>query len=180
MYFYNTMRIDGRERPGYYVFLRSLLSLDTYVPSVSKLSYLFPSAETAEDTIQLYKDLQDKKSNYLRSNNHFYYYDYYFPGEDYITTPLVRFVVSKVTRELEKNKWKIIGEKVDRIDEDSIYSVLQPIQNRFSIIRSIELNDFKVDGISRTVEASITTTLSDIISTDVSFDIILNYNKLNN
>lgn len=180
MYFYNTMRIDGRERPGYYVFLRSLLSLDTYVPSVSKLSYLFPSAETTEDTIQLYKNLRNKKSNYLNSNNHFYYYDYYFPGEDYITTPLVRFVVSKVTRELEKNKWKIIGEKVDRIDEDSIYSVLQPIQNRFSIIRSIDLNDFKVDGISRTVEASITTTLSDIISTDVSFDIILNYNKLNN
>lgn len=180
MYFYDTMRIDGRERPGYYVFLRSLLSLDTYVPSVSKLSYLFPSAETTEDTVQLYKDLRDKKSNYLKSNNHFYYYDCYFPGESYITTPLVRFVVSKVTRELEKNKWKIIGEKVDRIDEDSIYSILQPIQNRFSIIRSIELNDFKVDGISRTVEASITTTLSDIISTDVSFDIILNYNKLNN
>lgn len=180
MYFYDTMRIDGRERPGYYVFLRSLLSLDTYVPSVSKLSYLFPSAETTEDTIQLYKDLRDKKSNYLKFNNHFYYYDCYFPGESYITTPLVRFVVSKITRELEKNKWKIIGEKVDRIDEDSIYSVLQPIQKRFSIIRSIELNDFKVDGISRTVEASITTTLSDIISTDVSFDIILNYNKLNN
>ena len=180
MYFYNTMRIDGRERPGYYVFLRSLLSLDIYVPSVSKLSYLFPTAETTEDTIQLYKDLRDKKSNYLKSNNHFYYYDCYFPGNNCITTPLVRFVVSKITRELEKNKWKIIGEKVDRIDENSIYSVLQPIQNRFSIIRSIELNDFRVDGISRTVEASITTTLSDIISTDVSFDIILNYNKLNN
>ena len=180
IYFYNTITVSEKERPGYYIFLRNLLSKDTYVPSVLGMLYSFPSADTDEDIVQLYEDLKNKKSNYLNFNNHFYYYDYYFPGENYKTTPLVRFVVSKVTRELEKNKWKIIGEKVNRVNENSIYSILQPIQNRFSIIRSIELNDFNVDGISRTVEASITTTLSDIISTDVSFDIILNYNKLNN
>lgn len=180
MYFYNTMKISGLEKPGYYVFLRSLLSSNTYLPSVSKLLYSFPEAETEEETQLLYENLKNKKSNYLCSNNHFYYYDYYFPGEDYETTPLVRFVISKITRELEKNKWKIIGEKATRISEDTLYPILAGIQNRFSIIRSIKITNFVVDGISRTVEASITTTLSDIISSDVSFDIILNYSKLNN
>ena len=70
--------------------------------------------------------------------------------------------------------------KENQISEESLYPILQAIQNRFSIIRSIDVNNFVVDGISRTVEASITTTLSDIISSDVSFDIILNYSKLNN
>ena len=187
IYFYNNIEFNGRYKPGYYIFLKGLLSADTYLPSVVRLSYRLPKDTIKEDDPerqsklkQLYTNLEIYRSNYLKCNNHFYYYDYYFPGQNFITTPLVRFVVSKVTRELEKNKWKIIGEKETRISEDTLYPILTGIQDRFSIIRSIKITNFAVDGISRTVEASITTTLSDIISSDVSFDIILNYSKLNN
>ena len=187
IYFYNSLEINKQENPGYYIFLKGLLYTDSYLPSIEKVTYEFPEDQFNEDDINikekidlLYQNLKQKKSNYLNNNNHYYYYDYYFPGEDYITTPLVRFVISKITRELEKNKWKIIGEKADKINEETVYPILRTIQNRFSIIRSIKINNFVVDGISRTVEASITTTLSDIISSDVSFDIILNYSKLNN
>ena len=187
MYFYNPIEVREEEVPGYYVFLKGLLHADSYLPGIIKLSYEFPEdiyeedEEDREEKIEaLYNSLEEKKSNYLSCNNHYYFYSYYFPGENYITTPLVRFVVSKITRELEKNKWEIIGKKENQISEESLYPILQAIQNRFSIIRSIDVNNFVVDGISRTVEASITTTLSDIISSDVSFDIILNYSKLNN
>lgn len=187
MYFYNSIEVREEIVPGYYVFLKGLLHADSYLPSIIKLSYEFPEdiyeedEEDRESKIEtLYNSLEEKKSNYLSCNNHYYFYSYYFPGENYITTPLVRFVVSKITRELEKNKWEIIGKKEDQISEESLYPILQAIQNRFSIIRSIDVNNFVVDGISRTVEASITTMLSDIISSDVSFDIILNYSKLNN
>jgi hypothetical protein len=187
IHFYNPVEVEGWEKPGYYVFLKNLLSNDVYLPSITKLLYEFPEDSIGEDVENrdavidiLYENLEKYRSNYLISNNLIYYYDYYFPGDQYITTPLVRFVISKVTRELEKNKWKIIGEKADKISEDLLYPILQKIQERFSIIRSITIDKFVVDGISRTVEASITTTLSDIISSDVSFDIILNYSKLNN
>jgi hypothetical protein len=187
IYFYNTVKIRNEERPGYYVFLKGLIYTDSYLPSIVKLSYEFPeeiydrNEDNFEEKVEiLYESLEQKKSNYLNCNNHYYYYDYYFPGENYSTTPLVRFVISKITRELEKNKWKIIGEKANKVNREALYQILQAVQNRFSIIRSIEINSFVIDGISRTVEASITTTLSDIISSDVSFDIILNYSKLNN
>ena len=182
IYFYNPVEIGGLYRPGYYVFLRNLVSFNKYLPSIVKLSYNFPEddAEEGTDIDMLYENLETMRSNYLNSNNQFYYYNSYFSGEESITTPLVRFVISKITRELEKNKWKIIGEKATKVSEETLYPILQAIKERFSIIRSIEINSFIVDGISRTVEASITTTLSDIISSDVSFDIILNYSKLNN
>lgn len=187
IYFYNPVIVGEQEKPGYYVFLKGLIYEDTYLLNVQKLLYEFPKDKYEEDEEnreekinQLYQNLKQKKSNYLNSNNQYYYYNSYFSGEDYVTTPLVRFVVSKITRELEKNKWKIIGEKENKISEETFYPILRPIEERFSIIRSINVNQFVVDGISRTVEASITTTLSDIISSDVSFDIILNYSKLNN
>ena len=187
IYFYNPININDTNVPGYYIFLKGLIYFDSYLPSVIKLSYVSPEERYEEDEEnreekldEFYELLEQKKSNYLNNNNHYYYYDNYFSGDNYITTPLVRFVVSKITRELEKNKWKIIGEKANKMSEDSMYPILQTIQEKFSIIRSIEINNFIVDGISRTVEASITTVLSDIISSDVSFDITLNYSKLNN
>lgn len=187
IHFYNQIRYDGEYRPGYYIFLKSLLSQDRYIPNSTRIVYHFPEDEldskdeNYEEAVEnFYEKLERYRSNSLSLNNYYYYYDYYFPGENYSTTPLVRFVISKITRELEKNKWKIIGEKANKVSEDTMYPILRAIQGRFSIIRSIEINNFIVDGISRTVEASITTTLSDIISSDVSFDIILNYSKLNN
>lgn len=187
IHFYNQIRYDGEYRPGYYIFLKSLLSQDRYIPNSTRIVYHFPEDEldpkdeNYEEAVEnFYDKLERYRSNSLNLNNYYYYYDYYFPGENYFTTPLVRFVISKITRELEKNKWKIIGEKANKVSEDTMYPILRAIQGRFSIIRSIEINNFIVDGISRTVEASITTTLSDIISSDVSFDIILNYSKLNN
>lgn len=187
IHFYNQIRYDGEYRPGYYIFLKSLLSQDKYIPNSTRIVYHFPEDEldpkdeNYEEAVEnFYDKLERYRSNSLNLNNYYYYYDYYFPGENYSTTPLVRFVISKITRELEKNKWKIIGEKANKVSEDTMYPILRAIQGRFSIIRSIEINNFIVDGISRTVEASITTTLSDIISSDVSFDIILNYSKLNN
>ena len=187
IHFYNQIRYDGEYKPGYYIFLKGLLSQDVYIPNSTRIVYHFPEDEldpkdeNYEEAVEnFYEKLERYRSNSLNLNNYYYYYDYYFPGENYSTTPLVRFVISKVTRELEKNKWKIIGEKANKISEETMYPILRAIQNRFSIIRSIEIESFIVDGISRTVEASITTTLSDIISSDVSFDIILNYSKLNN
>lgn len=190
IYFYESLLVGIHERPSYSVFLDGILTLDSYLPTDADVFYpiRYNSLENEirdslglsnEDSINVETLAEKYRFNYLYQNNYQYYYPKYRAGENYNTTPLVRFVVSKITRELEKIKWKIIGEKVHKVTGDLIYRTLRNVQNRFSIIRSISLDSFEIDEYKEKLEASITTRLSDLVTSDVSFNILLNYSKTN-
>ena len=188
MYFYGNLLANYNRRPSYSIFLNNLLELDNYLPTDANVFYplgytsiekeIRESLNLNEDDIVDVEQLAEQyRFNYLLQNNYQYYYPTYRSGKNYNTTPLVRFVISKITRELEKVKWRIIGEKVHKVTAELIEKSLRNIQNRFSIIRSISLDSFEIDEHTGKLEASITTRLSDLISSDVSFNIILNYSK---
>ncbi len=165
---------DEQWRPGYDIFLKGLF-MNNYLPKADEIYYPVYEGEIPEGDIHLGRDY---KSNYLVFNDYFYTYDLYYPGPDYNTTPLVRFVISRVSRDLERWKWEVIGEKLNNtLIRNSFERVLNSISSRFTIIRSISVNSFEIDRYEQKLEATITTKMSDLISSNVSFDIVLNYNK---
>lgn len=161
-------------KPGYDVFIKGLLN-NNYLPSIKHVIYPVGYLEEWPEDL----DFEEYKSNFLTYNEYFYYYDRYFSGENYNTTALVRFVISKVSRSLERYKWDILGSKMDsdHIIRSKFEKILWDIQKTYTIIRSIEVEKFFVNRPYQKLQANILTKMSDLISEDVSFDIILNYNK---
>lgn len=161
-------------KPGYDVFLRGLLE-NNYLPSIKRVIYPVGYIEELPEDL----NLEDYKSNFLAYNDYFYYYNKYFSGSNYNTTALVRFVISKISRSLERYKWNVLGQKMnsDFTIKSKFEEILLNIQNTYTIIRSIEVTKFFVNRPYQKLQANILTKMSDLISEDVSFDIILNYNK---
>lgn len=174
IYFFNQIKYLGNERPGYYLFLKNLLS-DIYMCSEKEVIYDFPNKDPYNIN-DLEKKLIKYKCNYLVNNNHYIYYKNYQNGEVYNTTIWMRFCLGKIHRELEKNKWSFLSKKTTGDIERSITSILDRIKNTFSIIRNIEISDFIVDFRNNKISLSINTSVSDLINNDIEFDITLNYN----
>jgi hypothetical protein len=167
---------DLEWRPGYDLFLRGLFQ-NNYLPQTSEVLYPVLKEDLNEEYNDKILELE-YKSNVLKSNDHSYFYDMYYPGDDPETFPLVRFVISRVSRELERWKWRIIGEKMNNPTiRKSFERTLTKISEDFTIIRSIQVISFELNKLTQTIQANILTKMSDLISEDVSFDIILNYNK---
>ena len=92
-------------------------------------------------------------------------------------TGWMRFCVSKINRELIRNKWDIVETKnVGRI-ELTINEILSKVKNTFSMIREIKLSDFSISFKDSTIDITIDTSLSDLMNNQLTIDITLNYNK---
>lgn len=169
MYFYNDMKVEGYDRPGYYLFLLGFLQ-DIYSMSSYRVLYNQPSES-------LLKKLQEKKCNYLVYNNLLYYYEKYQNGEEYNTTGWMRFILGKVFREIEKKRWKIVSLRsygeISEIFED----ICTDISNRFSMVREIEISDLNIDYTTRKVSLTIETKISDLPNNNYTVDVTLNYNN---
>src|SRR5574344_1596787 len=169
IYFYgNVIFNNGISLPSYTVFLNGILN-NTYSILTSEVFY---------DTTNLPSDLEEYKSNYLTDTGQSYYWYTYFDGSSYTSTGLMRFVISKVTRELIKNKWSILSQRTNSNIRGSVDSILNNITNSFTIIRQISITSFSISGQKLTLE--IYTELSDLLKTNITIDITINYGNKNN
>lgn len=179
VWFWNSIEIQKEERPGYYLFLEGLLS-DIYSMTSKYLQYNPPTNTPYETTeTPLESELIKYKSNYLVNNNHTYYYKEYQNGKDWETTIWMRFVMGKITRELEKNMGIYLGSFTTGELIEKLRGILGNIENRFTIVRSITISSYDVSYSKQKVDLVIDTTISDLMQNNMSLDININYNKNN-
>lgn len=188
IYFYNSMEIYGSKRPGYYLYLMNLFE-DTYSATSDKIYYQTPVSEyytnlfnkdinneVTRSELEIIKELEKGKCNYLLSNNHIYYYEKFQNGNSYLTTGWMRFCIEKIKRELIKNKWLILDSKYYGKIEENIKSILSKIKNKFSIIREIELADLNISYSDKKIDIKIDSYVSDLVNNSIRIDVTLNYN----
>lgn len=178
IYFFRPITIYGNLRPGYYIFLLSVLE-DTYSVSTSKIIYDTPTSKPYEDE-SIEENLEKYKTNYLVYNNHMYYYKKYQNGENFNTSIWMRFCIGKVNRELEKNKWDIISTKSVGTIRSKVETILTKISNSYSFIDSLMLTGLYIDLPNNRVGIEIESRMSDIVNNNMEIDITLNYDKNNN
>lgn len=178
IYFFRPITIYGNLRPGYYIFLLSVLE-DTYSVSTSKIIYDTPTSKPYEDE-NIEENLEKYKTNYLVYNNHMYYYKKYQNGENFNTSIWMRFCIGKVNRELEKNKWDIISTKSVGTIRSKVETILTKISNSYSFIDSLMLTGLYVDLPNNRVGIEIESRMSDLVNNNMEIDITLNYDKNNN
>lgn len=147
--------------------------------------YIGSEKITDESTIASIEDEKTKellkkyKSNYLVYNNQMYYYRGYENGEDYETTAWMRFSISKITRELLKNKWSYLSlRNIGKIRE-GIVTILSRIPRNFSVVRSIDIELFNPDLNENKLELTLNTSVADLVDNNIVLDLTINYNKEN-
>lgn len=175
LYFYRPIEVFGFDRPGYYLHIKGLLQ-NIYSMSSDQIRYNTPTKnpyvlENIEEKLETYK------SNYLVFNNQMYYYKKYQNGQDFNTSGWMRFCIGKVSRELEKNKWKILGTKWASEIRTRIEQILDSITLRFSFIDSLRITGFYLDLQNNRLGLEIESKMSDLVDNNINIDIILNYNK---
>ena len=180
VYFYRPLTILGNSRPGYYVFLDGLLR-NIYSYSETLINYDSPTGSDPYelDPNALCTNLETYKSNFMINNNHLFYYKQYFNGSDYYSTIWMRFVLGKIYRELQKNRWTYLSEKSTGIIETNIRNTLSKIQHRFGIVGFINLTKFTPKMSENYLELSIDTYVNDLMNNNMTLDITVNYNELN-
>jgi hypothetical protein len=172
------MKVYGETRPGYYLYLYDLLMNDIYSPSADYIIYKSPVGkdEYLDNLEDIEEKLIDRKCNYLVENNHKLYYKQYQNGKKYNTTGWMRFCLGKISRELTKNKWYILEDNDFGKIQLRLANILSGISKSFSIIKSIDLSDFKISYKEKRIELTIDTYMSDLVNNNIRIDITLNYN----
>lgn len=185
VYFFKPLTRYGYERPAYYVFLEGLLrniySLDeTEInyesPLVDEKGIYDPYEIDSENVSEL---LEKYKSNFLINNNHMFYYKKYFNGSKYDSTVWMRFVIGKIYRELQKNRWSYLAQKSLGVIETGIRNTLERIQNKFSIVQLINLTKIEPKMSKNYLELEIDTYVRDLMNNNMTLDITINYNENN-
>jgi len=169
MYFYGDLEINEVGFPAAYPFLIGVLENSSIY-----------TAKLLKNTIGKdvdYNTLDEKKCNYLESNNQRYFYKKYNSGDNYITTAWRRFLIGKISRELEKNKWNYLGTRYTGIIKNRIEEVLSRVKNNFSMIRDIQISEFLPDPQSQTINMIIDIETTDLVDNHIELDILINYNK---
>ena len=175
VYFFKSMTYNYEERPGYYAYLRGLL-LNEYSISVKDILYETPTKDAfLVDDIE--EQLIQYKSNYLVCDNQTYFYKDYQDGESFVTTGWTRFIVGKIYRELQKNSGKILGQQMLGKVRSNISDLLTSISRGFSIVKSIGITEFEPSENGRSLKVTIETIMNDLVKSDVSLDITVNYNN---
>lgn len=173
LFFYKPMTLYGvLDRPAWYIWLRGLL-MDVYSDTADNIGYDSPAPDYDEGN-ELCRDLKRHRSNYLMASGlDLFYRSYVWMGDK--ETAFARFVLGKITRELEKHKWKVLGN--NNPDIRPIERVLDRIKETFKIIRSIEITDYDFYYRQNLLEITLETRISDLPDHDITLDITLNYNK---
>lgn len=181
IYFWKGIEVNGNMRPGYYMYLLGLMA-DIYSLSGKNILYYGPvtSSSSVNPYITDARELEKYKCNYLIDNGQKYYYKTYQDGPNPETSGWMRFAVSKISRELEKNKWEYLSKKMVGSLRSSIMGVLERVKSSFSIIRDITVDEFELDQLHNKIYLRITTKVADLVKKDLTVDIVINYNKYNN
>jgi len=176
IYFYQTMTIGGKTRPGYYLYLRGLF-VDDYSMSTSIINYDTTFIDNPYLDINQETVLSNYKCNYLVDNNHFYFYKRYQNGESYISTSWMRFAIGRITREFQRNRSKYLGERSPLKVRQAINKMLTGIVSRFSIIYKINLTNFSINYTENRLDVSLETYIKDLADKNIGLDITINYNN---
>ena len=183
VYFFRSMRVDGENRPGYYLFLNGILS-NKFSISKNRIIYNDP----VFDKEDVYKDselkllLESYKSNYMINNNIVYFYKEYQNGKNPKpkNTILLRFIAGKIQRELQKNRWKYLGEKNMSKIQDNIESILMKIQSTYKIVNSLELTKFIPNMAKNKLYVEMDVRIDDLVDKDITLDITIDYSDFTN
>lgn len=176
LWFYRGMIINGYRRPGYYLHLQGVLS-NIFSMSSNRILYQSPTDLPYEENNKVEENLEKYKSNYLVYNNQAYYYKKYQNGEDFNTSGWMRFCIGKVSRELQKHKWEIIGQKNIGSMKERVNQILNGISGSFSYIISLTLLGLYTDLPNNRIGLEIESRMSDLVDNNMTIDITLNYNK---
>ena len=165
VYFYNSMTLFDSYRPGCYVFLKGILN-NNYSMESKDIVYNLP-------TDSVLQELPTYKCNYMSYNNSYYYYPRYQNGLTSKITMVTRFMVSKIGREFKRNKWKLVSLPIYERNK-SIDKIISKVLYRFSIIKSISIEEVSQDKNSLTVR--IKSEINELAVKDIDINITLNYN----
>ena len=185
LYFYGEITYREEQRPGWYLYLRNLLkNTNTYydrdiiypVKLNQKVVCYDESWEVHNPYITLDEVLDHYKCNYLVWNNQYYYYNKYQNGEDYETSGMMRFIMGKVYREIQKNKWKIIGRKYSTMIRNTIEDILLNI-GKFECVDDIRIVSFIPLLEISTIDLEVAVYTKELLKNDVVLDITINYKK---
>jgi len=179
VYFYNNMSINGSYRPGYYIFLKGILT-NKYSISTNQITYPDP-IESTEDVYEgnnLTNMLECYKSNYLINNNLVYFYKNFQNGINPKpeTTILARFVMDKVHREFLKNKWNFLGEKnMNKVQSNIEQFIINKISSTYSIVNSMELIKFIPSLDKNKLDIEVEVGLDDLVNKNITIDITVDF-----
>lgn len=183
VYFYKSMLVDGYYRPGYYLFLNGILS-NKFSISTNRIIYQDPVENDedvyAESGTKLF--LENYKSNYMINNNLVYFYKEYQNGKNPkpTTSILLRFIAGKIQRELQKNRWKYLGEKNMSKIQDNIESILNKIQESYKIVNYLELIKFIPDMSKNKLDIEMNVHMDDLVDKDITLDVTIDYSDFTN
>lgn len=183
IYFYNPMSVNRNKRPGYYLYLFGLLS-NIFSIDEKHIIYYSPNpypyklkGDSEYNEFERREELlKGYKCNYLTCNNHSYYYKEYFSGDKPISSAWMRFVIGKTAREFYKHKWDLLT-KIQRDLQNNINSILNRIINSFKLVKSIKIDSFNLDLLNNKLSMIISVYLSDLVSSNMTIDITLNFNN---
>ena len=185
LYFYQNMLYNGQLRPAWYLYLKNLLkNSNTYsdrdiiypVKLNQKVECYDESWEVHSPYITLDEVLDHYKCNYLVWNNQYYYYNKYQNGSDYETSGTMRFIMGKVYREIQKNRWKIIGRKYSTMIRNTIESILLNV-GEFECVDDIHITSFIPLLETSTIDLEVAIYTKELLKNDVVLDITINYKK---
>lgn len=186
LYFYGNIITEQRElRPGWYLYLRGLLRNSSiyqdrdilYTTKVNqKIDIHDLSWEVHNPYITLDEVLDHYKCNYLVWNNQYYYYNKYQNGSDYETSGTLRFIMGKVYRELQKHRWKIIGQRYSTVIKNTIEEILESIRGFESVDRIYITKFYPLLEIS-TIDLEVEIYTKELLKNNVTLDITINYKK---
>lgn len=165
IYFYGPL-VD---RPAYYLWLLGI-STDRYSIFSRSIPYKVPPPS-------LTPTLERFKSNYLSDDGTKIYYNTYIKGKNSNTSPWMRFVLGKISRQLQKKKWDYLSEKHIGKALEGIRNILSEISSRHSIITQLSLDSFSTDELGERAYISVRTSISDLVGESISLDITINYSK---
>lgn len=177
VYFFRPMLVNREYRPGYYLFLNSILLNKTALSS-DNIIYKEPNTVSYKNNV-LTKLLSNLKSNYLVNNNLYYYYEQYQNGKNPLTTIWMRFALGKVDRELKKNKWNYLGEKTLGEIQRKIEFILSRIVEKFDLVKNIDLTSFSARMETNSLNLKISTSVNDYVNNDITLDITIDYQSNN-
>ena len=181
VYFYKTIiNPQGQERPGYYVFLDSILR-DNHVVRREDIFYTSPVVDPiypTETEAKLERNLESKKSNYLVTDGYQYYYKKYLNhvgSGKYNISILSKFYQSKLSRDFDNAKWTIIGQLTQANMIQVIEGILSSFVNSFRLVYSATLNDFKINQTEGSAKIWVTVRSKELVDKDINLNITLNY-----
>lgn len=188
LYFYGNIFYNGQKKPGWWLYLQGLLRNNRAYQNTDilygvRLNQVIEcgdeSWEVHNPYITLEQELDQYKCNYLVWNNQYYYYNKFQNGPDYETSGTMRFIIGKVYREIQKNRWRILGRKYNTLIRNSIEQILQNV-SEFDSVQEIRITKYYPLLEISTIDLEVEVYTKELLKNDVTLDITINYKKYGN